>query len=95
MKRYNPAPLLGGGTFYGTYTPSKILRDAALSGLITVRVDYLREGERLDTIAGAEYGNSKFWWIIAGCSGIGWNLQVPPGTKLLIPTNLLQVAALV
>ncbi len=95
MKRYLPAPLLGGATFYGTYIPSKILRDAALGGTISVRRDYLREGERLDTIAGLEYGDSKLWWIIAGASGIGWNLQVPPGTFLLVPTDLIQVAALV
>jgi len=95
MRRYNPAPLLGAGTFFGTYTPNKILRDAAVSGIISTRTDYLREGERLDIIAGAEYGDSRLWWIIAGCSGIGWNLQVPPGTKLLIPTNLMQVASIV
>lgn len=87
--------MLGGGTFYGTYVPSKILRDAATSGLISVRKDYLREGERLDVIAGAEYGDSRLWWVIAGASGIGWNLQVPPGTYLLVPTDLVQVAALV
>tara|TARA_A200000159_G_scaffold94200_2_gene87439 strand:+ start:706 stop:993 length:288 start_codon:yes stop_codon:yes gene_type:complete len=95
LRRYLPAPVLGGGTFYGTYIPGKILRDAATSGLISVRKDYLREGERLDVIAGAEYGDSRLWWVIAGASGIGWNLQVPPGTYLLVPTDLVQVAALV
>lgn len=95
MRRYLPAPVLGGGTFYGTYIPSKILRDAATTGLISVRKDYLREGERLDVIAGAEYGDSRLWWVIAGASGIGWNLQVPPGTYLLVPTDLVQVSALV
>jgi len=95
LRRYLPSPVLGGGTFYGTYVPSKILRDAATRGLISVRKDYLREGERLDVIAGAEYGDSRLWWVIAGASGIGWNLQVPPGTYLLVPTDLVQVAALV
>lgn len=95
MRRYGPAPVLGGGTFYGTYIPSKILREAAENGVLSVRKDYLREGERLDTLAGIEYGDSRLWWVIAGSSGIGWSLQVPPGTYLLIPTNLAQVAALV
>ena len=95
MRRYSVAPLLSGGTFYGTYVPSKILRNAALNGSLSVRQDYLKEGERLDIIAGMEWGDSKLWWIIAGCSGIGWALQVPPGTSLLIPTNLSQVATLV
>ncbi len=95
MRRYASAPIMGGGTFYGTYIPSKILREAAISGRISVRQDYLREGERIDSIAGAEYGDARLWWIIAACSGIGWNLQVPPGTSLLIPNNLSQVATLV
>lgn len=95
MKRYGVAPLLSGGTFYGTYVPGKILRDAATSGFLSVRQDFLKEGERLDILAGIEYGDSRLWWIIAGCSGIGWSLQVPPGTSLLIPTNLSQVASLV
>jgi hypothetical protein len=82
-------------TFYGTYVPSQILREAAINGRLSVREDVLREGERLDTIAGMEYGDSRLWWVIAGSSGIGWGLQVPPGTALLIPTNLAQVAVLV
>ena len=95
MRRYAGAPLISGGISYGTYIPSKILRDAALSGELSTRADFLKEGERLDTIAGAEYGDSRLWWIIAGCSGIGWNLQVPTGTLLLIPTNLAEVSVLV
>jgi len=31
------------------------------------------------------------WWIIAALSNIGWNLQVPPGTKITLPTNIQQV----
>ena len=95
MRRYTTAPILSGGTFYGTFVPGKILREAALAGAINVRQDFLREGERLDTVAGAMYGDSRLWWIIAGCSGIGWSLQVPAGTSLLIPTNLSEVATLV
>ena len=95
MKRYATAPILSGGSFYGTFVPGKILRDAALSGAISVRQDFLREGERLDKIAGVVYGDARLWWVIAGCSGIGWNLQVPAGTSLLIPTNIAEVATLV
>ena len=95
MRRYRPAPVMGGGKFYGTYIPSKKLRDAALSGVLSVRAEVLQEGERLDTLAGIEYGDGRLWWIIAGCSGIGWGLQVPPGTYLLIPSRLEQVAMLV
>ena len=63
------------------------------------RIDYstyvLSEGERLDSIAGKFYNDSTYWWIIAAASGIGWSLQVPPGTFLKIPTNLEEVFRLI
>jgi len=40
---------------------------------------------RLDQLAGQIYGNGSYWWAIAAASDIGWGLQVPPGTRLLIP----------
>jgi nucleoid-associated protein YgaU len=64
-------------------------------GRISVREHVLKEGERLDTIAGREYGNARLWWLIAAASGIGWGLQVPPGTQLLIPTDLRQLSGVV
>jgi len=64
---------------------------AVLAGLISVNVKTLEEGERLDTIAGAVYGDSSLWWVIAAASGIGWGLQVPPGTIIKMPINLSQV----
>jgi hypothetical protein len=45
----------------------------------------LQQNQRLDTIAGDVYGNGKLWWIIAAASNIGWGLQCPAGTILLIP----------
>ena len=54
----------------------------------------LEEGQRLDTIAGQVYGSSGYWWVIAAASGIGWGLQVPPGTLLKVPTNIGEVVGL-
>jgi len=48
----------------------------------------MTEAERLDVIAGRVYGDGRLWWIIAAASGIGWWLQVPAGTRLVIPTSL-------
>jgi len=59
-------------------------------GNIDVRQHVLKEGERLDAIAGRTYGNARLWWVIAAASGIGWGLQVPPGTQVLIPSDLKQ-----
>ena len=50
-------------------------------------------GEELDQLAfsyGAEnVVNAKRWWLIAEVNNILWPLDVPPGTKLVIPSNLL------
>lgn len=61
------------------------VRRAVLNGTIPVRRRILREGERLDQIAGETWGNAQDWWIIAAASGIGWWLQTPAGTELFIP----------
>lgn len=55
---------------------------------INYSVHVLEEGERLDTLSGQFYGDSSYWWILAASSGIGWGLQVPPGTIIKVPTNL-------
>jgi hypothetical protein len=94
MRRYDRASLLALGKFYGTYVPSAVLRAAAVTKAIDVKIEILQENQRLEHIAGKEYGNSNLWWIIAGCSGIGWSLQVPPGTMLLVPTDLSQISSL-
>lgn len=58
---------------------------------INYTVHILEEGERLDTLAGIHYNDSSLWWVIAASSGIGWGLQVPPGTIIRIPINLTEV----
>ena len=68
---------------------------AVQSGAINCNVKTLEEGERLDTIAGSTYNNSSLWWVIAAASGIGWGLQVPPGTLLLIPVQMDKLNALI
>ena len=58
---------------------------------INYNVHVLEEGERLDYLAGINYGDSSYWWILAAASGIGYALQVPPGTILRIPNNITEV----
>lgn len=91
-QRYTNTPKIAGGNQYGTATAHNSIRLAVQQGQITTREHVLKEGERLDTIAGRAYGNARLWWIIAAASGIGWPLQVPPGTLLLIPTDLRQAS---
>ena len=74
---------------------STLVYRATASGRLKTSTKILEEGERLDQIAGAAYGDGTLWWMIAAASGIGWSLQVPPGTMLFIPTNPNEVYSII
>ena len=61
---------------------------AVSQGDIPYNTTVVRENVRLDHLAGQIYGSSDLWWILAAASGIGWALQVPPGTVIKVPTAL-------
>lgn len=50
------------------------------------KVLLLTQADRLDHLAGAIYGDARYWWIIAAASEIGWALQAPPGTVIRVPS---------
>ena len=94
LSRYGRTGVIGGSRLETSET-LKALRAGIRNGSIKT-IPYVTSGsERLDIIAAKKYGNFKLWWIIAAASGIGWALQVPPGTRLLIPTNLTEIAGFV
>ena len=93
--RYARAPRIRGGKSYGTYFAGKAIYKACKVGAIDITTRTTVESERLDIIAGEYYGDGTLWWIIASASGIGWGLQVPPGTHLTIPIDIGQIEALV
>ena len=64
------------------------VRRGVITGAIATETIVLEENRRLDQIAGSIYGNSSYWWVIAAASGIGWGLQLPEGTIVVIPTDL-------
>jgi hypothetical protein len=68
---------------------------AASTGALKCKVFTMNSTQRLDTLAGKYYGNSQHWWIIAAASGIGWGLQVPPGTLIRIPESASLAQSLV
>tara|TARA_Y100001973_G_C5160566_1_gene313279 strand:+ start:249 stop:545 length:297 start_codon:yes stop_codon:yes gene_type:complete len=94
INRYQRAPKLRLGKFYGTWDACYIISVAVASGKISWKGHVTVEAERLDIIAGDMYGDGTLWWVIAGASGIGWGLQVPPGIYLKIPTDIGQIQAL-
>ena len=64
-------------------------------GELSFTTEILQEGRRLDHVAFDYYQDARLWWIIAAASGIGWWLQCPPGTRLVIPTDLGQILTFV
>ena len=91
ISRYSRVPLLDMGKQFGTARASMLIRKAVESGEIDTVSYLVKDGERLDVIAGKVYGHGSLWWVIAGASAIGWWLQVPPGTQLVVPSNLSQI----
>lgn len=70
------------------------IRTLVTNGEIEVTTRFLKEGERLDHIASELYGDAKLWWVIAAASNIGWWLQAPPGTVLIIPTEVESIGGI-
>jgi hypothetical protein len=85
ISRYIAAPIIGFGTQFGTSYAAASLRQAVIDGTLPCKQIIVRGRERLDTIAGVEYGDAKYWWILAATSGIGWGLQVPTDTIVYVP----------
>ena len=63
--------------------------------LNAVNINFVAFGTMTNNIAGEVYDNARLWWIIAAASGIGWAPQAPPGTFLIIPTDLGQISGMV
>jgi len=95
MRRYNRTGLINGGTSYATPQAVANIRAAVASGGIPTRLYVCAGAQRLDTIAMKELGSSALWWVIAATSGIGWALQVPPGTRLLLPAKLSDIMGII
>lgn len=87
IRRYARAPVLGINYQYGTSRAIQAIRDGIKNGTIRYTKSEIVDGQRLDTIAGQVYGDGRDGWIIAAASNIGWMLQVPPGTILIIPNK--------
>jgi hypothetical protein len=95
FSRYNRTTVIALGAQYGTAEVSQVIRNGIKQGTITVVKQIILNGvERLDTIAGFEYGDGRYWWVIAAASDIGWGMQLPAGTVLNIP-SLKDIARLV
>ena len=95
VNRYARDSVIKAITQYGTARATRSLRRAQQGGSLRTKRYVLTGMERLDILAGRQYGDGRLWWVIAAASGIGWALQCPPGTVLYIPTDLAQIKAIV
>lgn len=91
FSRYKNDSVLRGGKIIGTSEGLIRFRRRLRRGEIPTTAIVLKEGQRLDQLAQKFYGDGRLWWVIAAASGIGWWLQAPPGTRVLIPTDIQQV----
>lgn len=85
MNRYARTQVINFGKQYGTSYAISVIRNSIKSGLVRYKEIQLQENQRLDNLAGQYYGDGRLFWVIAAASNCGWALQVPPGTKILIP----------
>ena len=92
--RYSRAAVID-GKFFSTQESYMDLHRAIDHGLIATREFITRPKDRLDTIAGRVYGDGRYWWIIAAVNRVPWALQIPEGSRLIVPIRLEQVLSLI
>jgi len=93
IDRYSGDGFVRGGKLLGTNQAIVRLRDGIDTGRVKVTTTVLRGFQRLDILAQNQYGDGRLWWVIATASDIGWWLQAPPGTRLVIPLDINEVEA--
>ena len=85
FNRYTSDARINLGQQLGTSSTVFDLRRAIKNGNIPIVNQLVATGaDRLDALAGAIYGDARYWWVLAAASDIGWGLQVPPGTVLKV-----------
>ena len=87
LSRYALNKTIRNGKGLSTSTAMSKIYNACLSGNLSHEIYITQENQRLDHLSGLAYQTSSYWWLIAAASGIGWALQVPPGTVLRIPVS--------
>jgi len=85
LNRYARTRIIGLNFRYATSFAIPAIRENIANGNIRFSEIILDERVRLDILAGEAYGDGRLSWVIAAASGIGWQLQAPPGTLIRIP----------
>jgi len=93
FSRYENDASVSGGKILATNQTLQNIRTGVRNGTISFTTMIMTETDRLDIVAGRVYGDGRLWWVIAAASGIGWWLQAPPGTRIIVPADLSQIEA--
>ena len=81
FSRYKIDPKINDGSQLSSAAATRVVRAAIKNGELGIERQVVVTGaDRLDTLAGSIYGDSRYWWVLAASSNIGWGLQIPPGT---------------
>lgn len=91
VSRYQKDTIIGSPKRLASAGAILRIRQAVNAGALATRDITLIEGQRLDALAGQLYGDGGLWWVLAATSGIGWWLQVPPGTRIVVPVDINEV----
>jgi hypothetical protein len=89
--RYKNNTTIKGAASLGTNQSVPRFRKAYEAGQISTISLVLGADLRLDQLAFKYLGSPAYWWAIAALSGIGWGLQLPAGTRVVIPVNIDEV----
>ena len=92
--RYTNDRTIKAGTTRATNRAAIRLRQAFNAGNIDTTTLVIGDSLRLDHVAFRYLGDPSMWWAIAALSDIGWGMQLPAGTRLIVPTNSEQIEAL-
>jgi len=93
ISRYAKDSIILKGTTMSTATAFRKIKKAVASNSLSTSTITTQGLGRLDELAGNLYGDSRYWWILAAASDIGWGLQIPGGTMITVP-DLSQVVSL-
>ena len=85
ISRYSQTPRLNLGSMFGTSETVSRIRAGIRAGKIETQVIFLQEAVRLDVLAGQYYNDAQYYWLISAGSDVGWSLQIPPNTRIVIP----------
>ena len=69
----------------------RLIREMIIDGKIPHSIYVSKENDRLDHLAAKLLGDGRDWWVLAATSGIGWGLQIPPGTRIVVPRSMLLI----